>query len=209
MMFSLMKITSLAFIKHSCHHLPLPLTDGTMFSIDPGCVGKKSSLWTQPKCSLLCNVPPVICNTLSLWWCIPPFGKHNTRFLRWVLRRKSLRIHLLLQRKGRCLHTAASDAPAVSELTPGACMCSHIRCSGERLPFQATGTVILCNKRHKKRINWCNQCSKHRPKSRHSWTVHPMVRLFFKKRSLQILKFNGPRESWSSLSFLLLASDDL
>lgn len=95
----------------------------------------------------------------------------------------------------------------------------HVLWSWERSPFQVTGAIILCNKTVecistiRRKItditNAANTGIWHSEHAKKLTLINCHIVCLLKKRSLHILKFNGPRESWSALSFLLLASDDL
>lgn len=171
----------------------------------------------------LCNVPPVTlvpCLYIGVYHLL---GKTYQIFEMSAMK-NFLAVPPLLQRKGdvctqqpvRCPTCRGAHTRSM-RLQPRSL---HVLWSWERLPSQATGAIIWCNRtvdfvstiRRKVTdiTNAANRGIWHSEHAKKLTLTNCYNRLSsLKKRSLHNLKFNGPRESWSALSFLLLASDDL
>lgn len=106
-------------------------------------------------------------------------------------------------------HRSQCDTPPVSQLTPGACISSHIHCMCLKLRtlafpghrcYHLTQQDSGLNIHHKKKINdITNAANRGIWHSEHAkkltlMTCHNGLS-FLKKKSLHILKCNGPRES--------------
>lgn len=174
--------------------------------------------------SALCNAPPVILIPCLYIGAYTLLGKKPQIFEMSAMK-KILEVPPFTTEKGWCLHTVASVLPHLSgsshqehahtaRFTPCALKLRMLAFPRHRcypLMQQDSGFYIHLRR---KVTDITNAASR-----RGIWHSEYAKKLTLmncynslsslKKRSLHILKYNDPRESWSALSFLLLTSDDL